>query len=448
MFDPFSELKSSYQAVRKNSAANDVYNRLHSIVKDIEFVRRVSKEWYDDQLLVIRDESALRCLVLQAVGERYVPSTPLPPRPNHLTGQSSASEYAYFKSTDGHMGQWEFSLRRANLHLIEFANKNGGFIIVDSTRRGKRMPDALSKTIPIWCAVINRAIAKRRSTHAANPSPQNQEQEWDSNLYCPPNIVSPTEKSQIEAKIDGWADQLLASSLTLPEPIAPLRPFFIHPAISHPPSLPLQQSRPAASASGASTPPPFLPIVCLSASTFIAHGGPETMRSRTGLGFEYIQGSGDDEDLWAQDFSGVVNQLKVSAGDTATPLNSAHLATLTEVPEASNLFLGVTNSSPLTGSLTIQLTRQTQQELADPPSASTNHLFFRIPKSKKGEIQFVTDVLPACVEAATKAFSSSAPRIAVVDDDGKDVSVGVMIALSWILLGNDGCIRQGPAPMD
>lgn len=24
------------------------------------------------------------------------------------------------------------------------------------------------------------------------------------------------------------------------------------------------------------------------------------MRSRTGLGFEYIQGSGDDEDLWAQ----------------------------------------------------------------------------------------------------------------------------------------------------
>jgi hypothetical protein len=54
MFDPFSELKSSYQAVRKNSAANDVYNRLHSIAKDIEFVRRVSHEWYNDQLVVIR----------------------------------------------------------------------------------------------------------------------------------------------------------------------------------------------------------------------------------------------------------------------------------------------------------------------------------------------------------------------------------------------------------
>src|SRR5690554_6419149 len=34
-------------------------------------------------------------------------------------------------------------------------------IIVDSTRKGKRVPDALSKTIPIWCATINNAVQKR-----------------------------------------------------------------------------------------------------------------------------------------------------------------------------------------------------------------------------------------------------------------------------------------------
>ena len=33
---------------------------------------------------------------------------------------------------------------------------------------------------------------------------------------------------------------------------------------------------------------------------FIEHGGPEPMRSRSGFGFEYIQGSGDDEDFWAR----------------------------------------------------------------------------------------------------------------------------------------------------
>src|SRR5271155_181541 len=31
-------------------------------------------------------------------------------------------------------------------------------ILVDSTRRGKRMPDALSKTVPIWCTVLNRSV--------------------------------------------------------------------------------------------------------------------------------------------------------------------------------------------------------------------------------------------------------------------------------------------------
>lgn len=36
-------------------------------------------------------------------------------------------------------------------------------MIVDSTRKGKRFPDSMSKTIPIWTCVLNRAIAKYRS---------------------------------------------------------------------------------------------------------------------------------------------------------------------------------------------------------------------------------------------------------------------------------------------
>lgn len=35
-------------------------------------------------------------------------------------------------------------------------------MIVDSTRRGKRFPDSMSKTIPIWTCVLNRAIANFR----------------------------------------------------------------------------------------------------------------------------------------------------------------------------------------------------------------------------------------------------------------------------------------------
>jgi hypothetical protein len=43
-----------------------------------------------------------------------------------------------------------------NLWIIEIIMKHKGVIIVDSTQRGKKIPDALSKTIPIWCCVINR----------------------------------------------------------------------------------------------------------------------------------------------------------------------------------------------------------------------------------------------------------------------------------------------------
>ena len=36
--------------------------------------------------------------------------------------------------------------------------QKGGCVIVDSTRRGKRFPDSMSRTIPIWTCVLNRAI--------------------------------------------------------------------------------------------------------------------------------------------------------------------------------------------------------------------------------------------------------------------------------------------------
>lgn len=43
-----------------------------------------------------------------------------------------------------------------------WSGDRGGCIIVDSTRRGKRFPDSMSKTIPIWCCVLNRAVERHR----------------------------------------------------------------------------------------------------------------------------------------------------------------------------------------------------------------------------------------------------------------------------------------------
>lgn len=60
------------------------------------------------------------------------------------------------------------------------------------------MPDGLSKTVPIWCAVVNRAVAIRRDADMDG---------WDEDIYLPA-IVSPSERSQIEARLDEWAEKL------------------------------------------------------------------------------------------------------------------------------------------------------------------------------------------------------------------------------------------------
>lgn len=51
---------------------------------------------------------------------------------------------AYFKSTDGHYGTWNFSLSRLNYHTAVATAEHGGLLLVDSTRKGKVYPDRYS----------------------------------------------------------------------------------------------------------------------------------------------------------------------------------------------------------------------------------------------------------------------------------------------------------------
>ncbi|THG99141.1 hypothetical protein EW026_g3137 [Hermanssonia centrifuga] len=153
--------------IRKESL--DVYNRVHSIAEDVLFITATSRVYPDLPIL-----PNLRC------GAWYVDP------------QIARTEPAYFKSTDGHFNNWGFNLRRPNLHLLSIVTEHNGFIIVDSTRAGKRIPDALSKTVPIWCAVINRAIktafSKPPDAHGDSGSGGGGGggRGWDTALYTPP----------------------------------------------------------------------------------------------------------------------------------------------------------------------------------------------------------------------------------------------------------------------
>lgn len=56
------------------------------------------------------------------------------------------------------------------------------------------MPDALSKTIPIWCAVLNRALFPTQTAYHA--------------VQLPPNYLGESEESQIASRIDGFVHSL------------------------------------------------------------------------------------------------------------------------------------------------------------------------------------------------------------------------------------------------
>ena len=79
-----------------------IRNRLASVLEDASYAQKVA-DHYD--LPLVANE---RC------GSWYVP-------PERNAG------FVYFKSTDGHTGQWSFSLRRLNLHILEVVERHRGY---------------------------------------------------------------------------------------------------------------------------------------------------------------------------------------------------------------------------------------------------------------------------------------------------------------------------------
>lgn len=181
--DIFPSLHSVTKQLRQQSLS--LKNRLQSIVHDAKFVESL------DLPVLVPNE---RC------GLWYVPP-------------QKRTDSAYFKSTDGHMNEWAFSFRRLNIHLLPLLQKTETIAIVDSTRRGKLMPDALLKTIPIWCAVISTIMAKRGFF------------ELDNVLYTPRSMVSESEHNEIAKKINHFvleAERLhLFDNVELDKPIVP-----------------------------------------------------------------------------------------------------------------------------------------------------------------------------------------------------------------------------------
>ncbi|KIL00894.1 hypothetical protein PAXRUDRAFT_821235 [Paxillus rubicundulus Ve08.2h10] len=394
--------------LRKES--QDIFNRLHSIAEDALFVEQVHAHYPDLPLL-----PNMRC------GAWYTD-------PNIVS-----TERAYFKSTDGHTNNWSFNLRRPNLHILPLVIKHTGLVLVDSTRAGKRIPDALSKTVPIWCSVINRAILKK--------SVGNHPHNWDTTLYTPPGAVSSQEHSQIERKLDAWASELAASFYELPKLDYPLRPIWITPATSAFPRLPGAHSA-------------FYPIVCVSASKQPVDGV-----ERRATGFAYIQGSGDDHELWSMGLTptifwnnhdGILRSGRSELPNLVRSLVSDSSDANMYSPNDHNQALKAAPIERVSGLLSIcsVATLRSKPLLAAHTEIAFLCLTFKDPElsgkaeflkedsvilwiqtlpGKKGQHHFLNTVLPRSLPFIQSHLRKGC-KVCIVCETGTDVSVGVCVA--------------------
>ncbi|KAJ5518288.1 hypothetical protein N7453_000710 [Penicillium expansum] len=205
---PSAQLSISQTLSSLRRSALSVANRLQSIETDATFAQEVA------------DHYGLPLVANERCGSWYIPPT-------------TKAGSAYFKSTDGHTV----------------------------------MPDALSKTVPIWSAVLNRALFP--SATAYHP------------VSLPPDYLGASEEAQIENRIEGFVHSLKSLKLDLdnlreqlgkPIQIAWANRTYFHPSDLH-------------------TGDDYNLLVLCSASRRV-HGAE---MSEGG----YIQGAGDDSEAWA-----------------------------------------------------------------------------------------------------------------------------------------------------
>ncbi|PHZ12809.1 initiator tRNA phosphoribosyl transferase [Rhizopus microsporus ATCC 52813] len=399
-----SDFNQEANQVRKD--AKNIYNRLRSIVDDASFVMTISDLF--PRLALVANE---RC------GSWYIDR------------RKKQAYSAYFKSTDGHMHIWDFNIRRNNLHLIPIIAQHHGCILVDSTRKGKRIPDALSKTIPIWCCTINRAVQRIKGYH------------WDTDFHSLPSAVSRSEHAQIEAKMESLVDKLMSSGIDVyaiaDQLKKPLRPIWFTPQSCDTIVPDFDDCS-------------FWPVVCLSASEAVENG----YQARPG--YLYVQGSGDDQEAWC-------------LGLTPSLFWENHQLILESKGECERRVIEIVKdslekmNSQTTGSFAF--IKPTTIAISDLASAQSNwqqfdviincseknlelnsdtYLHLPIPEGKRGQQAFLL-AIPKAIRFVEKPLLEK-QNILICCDSGKDSSVGIALSILVNYFDLDGQLQKEAKP--
>lgn len=415
-FNENQDNKALYQnikALRKSTLS--IANRLQSILTDANFVQLVSKH---HQLPLVANE---RC------GSWYIP-------PALKVGS------AYFKSTDGHHGQWDFSARRLNLQVLDVLGQHGGAVIVDSTRRGKNLSDALSKTVPTWVAVMNRSLFPDMVA-------------W--HKLCLPREVGESEYAQVDARLDGFVQKFHGLGLDVDALRGKVKkPIKVTWAIHGTDDVfDDDEDDDTAEDEQDDKEKNYCTLILCSASRRV-HGAE---MSENG----YIQGAGDDHEGWSM---GLTPQLFWEHHDELLSTPEAGMSDLIAAYLAAALSLSAADEEvpPVlirpTSNIYISArrapTEQPQTRIQTKESDYTINCNGRAPSSPSKTVLNLTcapgrqgskdlrEKLSSAREFAWQALKQDGEdaRILVTCETGRDLSVGVAVMLLCLFYGDDGAL--------
>lgn len=343
------------------------------------------------------------------------------------------------------------------------------------------MPDSLSKTVPVWCCVLNRALfPELTGSHG---------------LYVPPNVVSDSERSQMLSRVPGFVDSLRQLNLDLAGLRAqiskPVRPTWVtqetdlghyHDRDGDGDNDDEDEGRIFES---------FRPVICCTSSRRVTDG---EMSGHSG----YVQGAGDDTENWAlgltppffwenagqllstpeADLPELITSLVASASSSSSTHQHSHPTTNGTDPEAHALPPSVTQLTPFLHVSPLPIPRPlpgrtehpehpdgaaapqswctiTILSAPTPPETwarSPAHMEVGLGARHKAASRALRTALPRICEFASRFLhllpspqqpqhqQPNNPRILVADESGgRDLAAGVALALlCWCFDDDDG----------
>lgn len=292
------------------------------------------------------------------------------------------------------------------------------------------MPDALSKTIPIWSSVLNHLLFPDLP-HCHD-------------LYTPPKAVSQSEHAQITALLSSFVASLEALNLSI-EPLKsqiskPLRPIWVTPDSNLVTTDNVFDD--------------FHPIICCTVSRRVAGGE----LSEGG----YIQGAGDDTENWAHGLT-----PSIFWANRAALLSTPEV----DLPDLIELLVGQSASAGAVGDMiclkpTSCLFVSTLSGIADTGTAacvvsllpkvtdestwhiSATRLVVGLGPHKVGSRNLRT-ALPAITAFVEKHLATAKEkqhehRIILACESGKDLSIGTALTLLCLFFAEDGTVLHDP----